>query len=174
MKEMFIIFGLVVGIFIIRTFLLKLVDQSAERKSVDEKRRYYVSRAVDFLVFSLGLLLILTYSGLDFDDLGLFLGSIVTVLGVALFAQWSILSNMTASLMIFFFFPYRVGDEIQILDGENSVGGTIKEIALFHIILTTSDGLTATFPTALIFQKAVMVTQNSSTKPNKASNDEQS
>lgn len=102
-------------------------------------------------------ILFLSYSGINIDDLGVFLGSFVAVLGVTLFAQWSILSNATASVLIFFFFPYRVGDSITILDGDNTVAGTIKEIALFHVILTGDAGKMITFPTSLIFQKAVTV-----------------
>ncbi|TXR51537.1 mechanosensitive ion channel [Reinekea thalattae] len=140
-----------------RASLRRLVKSSAIKKAVNEKRLYYVLRSIDGLFIIGCFIVFLTYAGLDVDDLGVFLGSIIAVLGVSLFAQWSILSNATASILIFFFFPYRVGDSITILDSENSVHGTIKEIALFHVILSSENGSTITFPTSLIFQKAVTV-----------------
>ena len=97
------------------------------------------------------------FVGIGYKDLGVFFGSIFAVIGVALFAQWSILSNVTASIIVFFFFPYRVGDNVKILDGENSVEGVINEISLFHVILMDVDGLTITYPNALVFQKAVKI-----------------
>lgn len=160
---------IVFAFFLLRFYLMKFIATAAEKKSVDEKRRFYLSRSIDLLLVILAIVLLLTYSGLDFDDLGLFLGSIVAVLGVALFAQWSILSNVTASLLIFFFFPYRVGDSIRILDGDNSIAGTIKEIALFHIIICDEQNQISTFPTSLIFQKAVAI--NPANRPKEINSD---
>lgn len=148
---------IVVAAFVGRIWLQKLIRRSAGKKSVNEKRMFYVSRSLETLFLIGCFVLFLSYSGINVDDLGVFLGSFVAVLGVTLFAQWSILSNATASVLIFFFFPYRVGDSVTILDGDNTVSGTIKEIALFHIILAGEGGRIVTFPTSLIFQKAVTV-----------------
>jgi small-conductance mechanosensitive channel len=140
-----------------RSWLQKFVRRAAQIKSVNEKRLFYISRSIDALFLTGCFVLLLGYTGLNVGDLGVFLGSFIAVLGVTLFAQWSILSNATASVLIFFFFPYRVGDHVTILDGDNTVSGTIKEIALFHIILAGNAGKTIAFPTSLIFQKAVTV-----------------
>ena len=77
-------------------------------------------------------------------------------MGVALFAQWSILSNITASMIIFFGFPYRVGDRIKILDKDDDMSGIIEEISMFHVILRREDGNIVTYPNTLILQKAVL------------------
>ena len=73
-----------------------------------------------------------------------------------MFAQWSILSNVTASIIIFFTFPARVGDKIRIVDGENSIEGTIQEISLFQIELKDSDSHTVLYPNNLLLQKPVV------------------
>ena len=75
--------------------------------------------------------------------------------GVALFAQWSILSNITASMVIFFGFPYRVGDRIKVTDADFDLSGTVEEISLFHVLLRTHDGNLITYPNNLILQKPV-------------------
>ncbi|MDX1342427.1 MAG: mechanosensitive ion channel family protein [Reinekea sp.] len=142
---------------LIRGFVLKMVGRLGEEKQVDERRLFYVKKAIDSVIVTLCVLIIFSVSGLGINDLGVFLGSVIAVLGVALFAQWSILSNATASVIVFFFFPYRVGDEVKILDGDNSIAGTIKEIALFHVILSDEQGDIITFPNSMVFQKAVVI-----------------
>jgi MscS family membrane protein len=73
--------------------------------------------------------------------------------GVGLFANWSMLSNITASIIIFFFYPYKVGESIKIIDGENSVEGTVMDITLFNIEIKTAEGRTVTYPNNLAIQK---------------------
>ena len=97
-------------------------------------------------------------------DFGIFFSSVFAILGVALFAQWSILSNITASILVFFFFPYRVGHRVKILDGENSIEGILDEITLFHVILIDELGNRLTYPNSMAFQKAVIISTNSETK----------
>jgi small-conductance mechanosensitive channel len=154
----YLVVALLMGLAVLlRSFVVSRINRAAKNKGVDEKRVFYIRKTIDTLMLFITIIVILTYTGLDIDDLGLFLGSFVAVLGVSLFAQWSILSNVTASVFIFFFFPYRVGDTIKILDGENTIAGVIKEIALFHIILQGDGEALLTFPTSLIFQRAVEV-----------------
>lgn len=84
-----------------------------------------------------------------------FASSVFAVVGVALFAQWSILSNATASVLIFFSFPARVGDCIKVIDGDNSVEGEIVEIALFNTQLKDYYNNTVIYPNNLLLQKPV-------------------
>jgi len=151
----------VVAILVVMTLLRKAVARFVSRKSVEKqvgaKRTLYVIKTLDLLLAGLGILLALSFLGIGMGDLGIFLGSMVALLGVGLFAQWSILSNVTASIIVFFFFPYRIGDHVKILDSENTVEGTIQEIALFHVILSDKDHNTVTFPNSMVFQKAVVI-----------------
>ena len=100
---------------------------------------------------------LLAIFAIESDSVAVFLGSVAAFLGVALFAQWSILSNLTSSIIIFFFFPYRVGDSICIYEKDFSVEGRIDEIALFHIILIDVDQRKHSIPNALFFQKTVRI-----------------
>jgi len=85
-----------------------------------------------------------------------FASSIFAVIGVALFAQWSILSNLTSSIIIFFTFPARVGDKIKVIDGDNSISGEIIEISLFQIEIEDADGNIVLYPNNLFIQKPIM------------------
>lgn len=86
----------------------------------------------------------------------MYLSSIFAVIGVALFAQWSLLSNITASVVIFFAFPYRVGDRIKVTDPDFDLSGSVEEISLFHVLIRTDAGNMVTYPNNLILQKPVI------------------
>ncbi|QSZ42911.1 mechanosensitive ion channel [Sulfurimonas aquatica] len=124
-------------------------------KKVSEKRTYYISKSISFLVIVVAFLLLAIIWSVSLDGVLIFASSIFTVVGVALFAQWSILSNLTASIIIFFTFPARVGDTITIIDGDNTVTGTIIEISLFTIELLDADGETIMYPNNLFIQKPI-------------------
>lgn len=132
------------------------VNRIGRDKNIPFGRIQYVRTVLVLAWSTLAFLAIGVVIGLGYDDVGLFFGSIFAVIGVALFAQWSILSNVTSSVVIFFFFPFRVGDHVKIMDGENSIEGAVKEITLFHVILENEEEL-STYPNAMIFQKAVTI-----------------
>lgn len=153
-----------VGYFLAKKALSKIVKRIGKERSINESRIHYVISILNFSLAVLAIMLAGGIAGVGYKQFGIFLSSIIAVLGVALFAQWSILSNLTASILVFFFFPYRVGDRVKILDGDNSVEGHIHEIALFHVILRSEDEL-ITLPNALVFQKAVVIYKNKRIAP---------
>jgi small-conductance mechanosensitive channel len=92
-------------------------------------------------------------------EIGLILSSVFAVIGVAMFAQWSILSNVTAGIILFFSFPFKIGDRIQILDKDLESSGTylIEDIRAYHLHLRKENGQLVTYPNNLMLQKAVCV-----------------
>lgn len=147
-----------VAIFLVgKASIASLVKKIGHERAVPDSRVHYTSTVL-VLIWAL---LVVTVSGfvigIGYQDVGLFFGSMFAVIGVALFAQWSILSNITASVIVFFFFPYRVGHTVRIIDDKNSVEGVIKEITLFHVILVAPDDSITTYPNAMVFQKAVSI-----------------
>ena len=137
--------------------IYSLVYRIGRERKVSVNRIQYISRVL-MLIWSIATITGAgCIIGIGHQDVGLFFGSVFAIIGVALFAQWSILSNITASVVVFFFFPYRVGHRVKIIDGENSVAGQINEITLFHVILTAEDDSIITYPNAMVFQKAVRI-----------------
>lgn len=107
------------------------------------------------LVFIVALIAIW---GVSIRDLGIILSSVFAVIGVALFASWSILSNVTAGVILFFSFPFKIGDRIRVLDkdlGEDFTEFTIEDIRAFHVHLRQPGGSLITYPNNLLLQKAV-------------------
>jgi small-conductance mechanosensitive channel len=128
----------------------------AQKKQVSAARSSLVTRFISYVMFFITLSLIAVSLGLGYQDVSLFVSSAFAVLGVALFAQWSILSNLTAGVLIFFVFPYRIGERIRVVDKEEDICGIIDEIALFHVLIKRDNGDLITYPNSLMLQKAVL------------------
>ena len=84
-----------------------------------------------------------------------YISSFLTILGIAFFAQWSILSNITAGLILYINYPVKIGDSITVLEKDNNVSGEIKDIGAFFITLKTKEGELITMPNAMILQKNI-------------------
>jgi small-conductance mechanosensitive channel len=94
--------------------------------------------------------------GVQTKDLFLTVSSVLTVIGVALFAQWSILSNITSGVILLFSFPFKIGDIIRIHDKDFPIEAEIEDIRSFHTLLKTSDGELITYPNTLLMQKSLL------------------
>jgi len=131
------------------------INRYGQSKGVSLYRIKYISKTITIAILFFFLILLANISGLEYSQISIFLSSVFAVIGVALFAQWSILSNITASLIIFFGFPYRVGDRIKVLDKDDDISGLIEEITLFHVLIKRGDEV-ITYPNTLILQKGVI------------------
>ncbi len=134
----------------------RILEKMARRKGVAEKRLFYIEKVFEVLFVITALIVIAFIWSVDIKGISVVASSVFAIIGVAMFAQWSILSNVTASIIIFFTFPARIGDKIRIVDGENSIEGTIQEISLFQIELKDSDSHTVLYPNNLLLQKPVV------------------
>ena len=170
-ETLIFLFLLAVGYWLAKSQIKKVVANLGLKNGVAETRIVYVNAVLQISLGIVALILLGVIIGFNYRDVGLFFGSIFAFVGVALFAQWSILSNVTASVIVFFFFPYRVGDYVKILDGENSIDGKIKEISLFHVILQSDDLQIFTFPNSLVFQKAVQIKATATDESPQITND---
>ncbi|AAN54035.2 mechanosensitive ion channel family protein [Shewanella oneidensis MR-1] len=146
---------LAVFIFLQRA-LTHWVKKLALMKQVSAARTSLVTRFISYVMFFITLSLMAVSLGLGYQDVSLFVSSAFAVMGVALVAQWSILSNLTAGVLIFFVFPYRIGERIRVVDKDEDICGVIIEIALFHVLIHRDNGDTITYPNNLMLQKAVL------------------
>ena len=104
---------------------------------------------------SVCFIIILIIWGVDQSELAVFVGSVVTVPGIAMFAQWSILSNITSSIIIFFNHPVKLDDTITILDKDYETEGRVSDIGVFFVILKTKEGEQITIPSNIFIQKMI-------------------
>jgi small-conductance mechanosensitive channel len=67
------------------------------------------------------------------------------------------LSNVTASIILFLNHPAKIGDTIVFLDKDFPLTGKIKNIGAFFITVRTEEDEMITIPNSLIFQKMVKI-----------------
>ncbi|OIP99803.1 MAG: mechanosensitive ion channel protein MscS [Zetaproteobacteria bacterium CG2_30_46_52] len=149
------ILALLLGYFLSLSFINGTINKIATHKGINLYRIKYISKTITIGLTVFFIILFFLLLGVEYSQVSLFLSSFFAVAGIALFAQWSILSNVTASLIIFFAFPYRVGDKIRIADKDGDLSGVIEEITMFHVILS-HDNTVITYPNSLILQKAMI------------------
>lgn len=139
-----------------RMALGRLIRRLSHHKEVSPARSAYVARTLNIALFLSFFTIAMLTIGIGYGEVSVFFSSIFAVIGIALFATWSILSNLTASLIIFFAFPYRVGHRIKVVDKDEDIQGVIQSIEPFHVLILRDRGDVVTYPNNLILQKAVI------------------
>lgn len=131
--------------------------------SIDMNSRkiiFYLSNLLFYLVAFIGISLIW---GVNLEDFSVFMSSILAILGVGFVAQWSILSNLTASVILFFNHPLRLGDRIRVMDKDFDWTGKVEDISGFYLFMRTDDGKQITIPTNLVIQKGIEILKEEKT-----------
>ena len=150
---------LLIILLIIRAIIVIAVKKIGKRSGTTEARAILIGRYATVTILLIGFLIELFILGADFGDISLLFSSVFAVIGIALFAIWSILSNVTSGVIMFFSFPYKVGDKIKIHDKDYPIEAIIEDIRAFQLILREDNGNLVTYPNNLILQKAVTLIQ---------------
>jgi small-conductance mechanosensitive channel len=153
--QLLLTFGVSIGYYLLFKLVARLIRAWGSQQEVKSVRIEQVVRYFKMLLVLIAFAFVALIWGVDYRGLWLVATSVVAVLGVALFAQWSILSNLTSGVIVFFTFPARVGDVIEIIDGVNSVKGQLLEIGMFQIHLLDDQGNAVVYPNNLLLQKPV-------------------
>jgi small-conductance mechanosensitive channel len=150
--------GLVIlAVVIFRLIVTKAVKSYAKSHTVMEKRTNLVIKYIHLLISILAIISLIVIWGVQKDDILITLSSIATVVGVAMFAQWSILSNITSGIILFFSFPFKIGDIIKVHDKDFNIEAEIIDITAFHTDLITHDGERIVYPNSLLLQKGFSI-----------------
>ncbi len=145
--------------FVISLIIRTIINRIAKRSDIIEARAKLIGRYVTISLLLIALLIEAFVLGVDLDDLAVIFSSVFAVIGIALFAIWSILSNVTSGIIMFFSFPYKVGDKIEIHDKDYPIQGIIEDIRAFQLHLRIDNGNLVTYPNNLMLQKAVTLVQ---------------
>ncbi|WP_396155314.1 mechanosensitive ion channel domain-containing protein [Flavobacterium macrobrachii] len=140
------------------------VNKFLKNTQLQRGRRKIMIKAFNLISLFAAILLIGAIWGLKQNQIALFTSTILTALGIAFFAQWSLLSNITSSIILFFNHPLKIGDTIEILDKDYTIEGEISDLTYFFVHLKLSNEKIITIPNSLILQKSVAVIEKTKVK----------
>lgn len=143
--------------FISRIITAKIVRRFAKVSQTLEHRSNLIIKYFNILLGSVSIIAIFIIWGVKPQNVILVFSSLFAVIGVAMFAQWSILSNVTSGIILFFSAPFKIGDTIRIHDKDFPIEAEIEDIRGFHTYLKTKEGELITYPNSLLLQKGVTV-----------------
>lgn len=155
--QMVITGALVLTFFVTRNLTARIIKRFGRRKGLSLARVKYTIKYFNFVFFVIFLLFMGLTWDISFQGLSVYFLSFFTVAGIGLFAAWSILSNITAAIILFFYFPYKIGSKIRIVDGDNTIEGLVYDLNLFSILIKNSEGQVITYPNNLALQKAIVI-----------------
>jgi small-conductance mechanosensitive channel len=136
--------------FIYRTIAATMLKEDMNRRAMV---------VFHILLFLLLVVVLSIIWGFDIKGLLVLASSMIAVVGVALFAAWSLLSNITAFFILLGQRSFAQGVSLRVIDGSNYVEGVIVEVNLFSTVLRTSDGELVVYPNNLIVSRPVVVKQ---------------
>lgn len=152
--------GILLGIVIVIRFLGKItIKKIGQKSNINEARVKLISRYYTVTLFLVFMFVEAFVVGTDVKDISVMFSSVFAVIGIGLFAIWSILSNVTSGIIMFFSFPYKVGDKIKIHDKDYPIEAVIEDIRAFQLHLRVENGDLVTYPNNLILQKAVTLVE---------------
>jgi small-conductance mechanosensitive channel len=122
-------------------------------------------KTIHLLLSLTTLVLVAGVWGVDKRELALFASTTLTVLGIAFFAQWSLLSNITSGVLLFFNHPLKLGDTVKVFDKDYPFEGEIVDLSYFFVHVRTRTGESITIPNSIMFQKTFSIIEGGGVRP---------
>lgn len=155
--QLFFTFIVIVGWMLTKFLVKRAIKRISINFGVTVERRKMVVKILNTIFTLVAIVFITTVWGVDKKELFYFFTSIITVLGIAFFAQWSFLSNITAGVIIFFNHPIRLGDNIRIIEKDFYIEGKVTNITFFFMHLENEQKEEITIPNSIALQKTIVV-----------------
>jgi len=134
-----------------------IIIKSLKKTQLERTRRKIIIKALHLIITIIFIMFLGGIWGVKQSEIVVFAGTLLTALGIAFFAQWSLLSNITSSIILFFNHPLKLGDTIKILDKDYPYEGEVVELTYFFIHLKSTTAETITIPNSLILQKSIAI-----------------
>lgn len=140
-------------VFIVGRFLISLINKLVQRvllkRKIDPSIKTFVGSLIHIILMILLIISVVGALGVQTASFAALLASAGVAIGMALSGN---LSNFAGGLIILIFKPYKVGDFIE----AQNLSGTVREIQIFHTVLTTTDNKVIYIPNGSLSSSAVV------------------
>jgi len=147
----------VVVLIVTHIFTRRSINNILKKIHFSLQRRKLTLRMINLLLTITSIVFIAAIWGVKQTDIVVFISSIMAILGIAFVAQWSLLSNITAGLILFFNHPLKIGDHIKILEKDFIIEGIVNDISFFFIHIKTENNEKITISNTVILQKTISI-----------------
>ena len=134
-----------------------LINNFLKKTKIERGRRKMAIRAIQLFTTITAFTIIIGVWGFKQNQIALFAGSILTAIGIAFFAQWSLLSNITSSILIFFNHPVKIGNRIKVLHKDYNFEGEVTDMNYLFVYLKTEKDEIITIPNSHFFMNSYSV-----------------
>lgn len=140
-------------IYIVGRYIIKLINHIVasmlNRRHVDVGVQSFLRSLVSILLTILLAISVISALGINTTSFAALLASAGVAIGMALSGN---LQNFAGGLVVLLFKPFRVGDVIE----AQGILGTVREIQIFHTILTTYDNKVVYIPNGSLSTSVVV------------------
>lgn len=144
------------GYFILKGVVRRIINTYLEKHDYKKSTYAYINKVFYSLTFLVILGVNFIIWNVSIKGLSVYFASFFTLFGIAFFASWSILSNITASVILLLDKHMKIGHRIRIHEGvDTSVEGVIKDFGLFNFQVELDNGNILNYPNNLALQKAI-------------------
>ncbi|MEZ4528945.1 MAG: mechanosensitive ion channel [Desulfobacterales bacterium] len=161
-------------IILLSAVVLKLIHRALaaleKKKIVSSPFVIFSHSMLRWTILVVGILLILQQMGITLNSIWTVISAIVAMIAIGFVAVWSVLSNLLCTVMLIVFHPFRIGDEIELIDPAMTagLGGRVRNINLMFTSLQelpekSENRVEIMIPNNLFFQKIVRCKKGSRT-----------
>lgn len=163
---MFILMGVSLY-FIIKKSFIRLVA----RRYLPDSFCHVLQIVVRWLIIVVVALLSLQQVGVPLSAVWATVSAIAVLVAIGFVAVWSVLSNVFCSVLLIMFPPFRMGEEIEIMDSPGAPGlrGKVDDINMFFTVLKeiknkqVKQNVEIRIPNNMFFQKFIRRTKSPET-----------
>ncbi|MEM8873712.1 MAG: mechanosensitive ion channel family protein [Planctomycetota bacterium] len=163
-----LILGVLLAAVIIARLLQKVINEVRDARKLPDSVVLPIRRFVRYVVYLIALLLVLQWFGVPMHSIWAALSAVAALVAIGFVAVWSVLSNISCSVMLMIFKPFRIGDRIELV--ENAAGpnvvGQVVDLTMMYVVIREEtddparDGSTIQIPNNLFFQKTIRRTES--------------
>ncbi|MBK8545899.1 MAG: mechanosensitive ion channel [Saprospiraceae bacterium] len=141
-----------------------VINNTLKKAQLQRERRKMIVKVIHLFIL-IGVMVILAgIWGLEQNEIAAFASTLLTALGIAFFASWSLLSNITSSIILFFNHPMKSGDTLRVMDKDYPVEGEIIDLTYFFVHVRLKSGEVVTIPNSMILQRSISIIEKESEK----------
>lgn len=114
-----------------------------------------LNRFYALFLFILAIIALIVIWGLNFENVWLFLTSIVGLVAIGFVAVWSILGNLSSGWILLLNKSIKINDKVELV--EDDIKGVLKDIRSIYTVLEDSRGNIINIPNNIFIQKIVKI-----------------